>query len=64
MPKPIERFCDKCKTKYDFDKDSILCPHKGFPKIRMCNNHNMTNCGNLECQTNLTEIKFPQEKRA
>lgn len=45
------------------DRNSIFCPHQSFPLNKLCVKHSRTNCSNLECQTNLIEAQFPQEKR-
>lgn len=50
-----------CNILYNPDIQPMMCPHNKFPQ--KCNKHKRFNCGNLECQTNLLEAKFPQEKR-
>lgn len=61
--KEVISFCNKCRQAFNMDRNSIFCPHQSFPLNKLCVKHSRTNCSNLECQTNLLEAKFPQEKR-
>lgn len=62
--KEIQSFCSSCRETYNPDTNSVICPHIGFPRTKLCK-HNRINCGHIECNTEeLKLLKFPTEKRA
>lgn len=63
--KPTKCFCSICRTDYDANTNSMICPHTGFPRIVECKKHGRKNCGDPEC--NVLLLSMPQslkEKRA
>lgn len=59
----IIRICPnpKCRKQFDQDKNSIFCPHQGFPLNKKCKLHNRTNCGNFECTSSIFNIDKRKE---
>lgn len=52
--------CKNCNKLYDFDKQSVLCPHLEYPATKECKKHKRTECGHPECLNNL--LQFPRKK--
>ena len=53
--------CKNCNTCYDYDKQSVLCPHLVYPLDKECVLHSRKNCGHKECLNNL--LQFPNLKK-
>lgn len=51
--------CKNCNNLYDYDKQSVLCPHLKYPAIVKCKIHNRNQCGHPECLNNL--LQFPRK---
>lgn len=51
--------CKNCNNLFDFDKQSVLCPHLEFPLNKKCKLHCRLHCGHKECLNNL--LQFPQK---
>lgn len=45
--------CPKCWEIFDWEANSVTCPHKGFPRTVICEAHGRANCGNPECEKGL-----------
>lgn len=42
--------CLECWEIYDWESNSAICPHVGFPRNAPCKLHARKNCGNPECE--------------
>lgn len=52
----ITRYCSECKQQYDWERNSQVCPHVGFPRSFTCRIHQRFNCGHEECRTEIVEV--------